>query len=101
MADMARLRGARIFQPSTSRSEIAALENPEIRARDLDPMLSESEGFRTMGTQHRGAEVEDVLPFVAQEHRSLVLRLHAVVSRAVRHAHLLQPDQPRARGAAL
>src|ERR1700687_729436 len=101
MADMTHLRATPTFQPSTSRHWVAALEDPEVLAGELDPVLARREGAGAVGAQHRGAKIEDVLPLVAEGHRSLQLRLDAVVAGAVGHAHALEADESRARRARL
>src|ERR1700694_1133795 len=71
-------------------------EHPQVLAGKLDPMLAAFERRRAMGAQRGLAEMEHVLPLVAEEHRGGELGLDAVLARSLRDAHTLEPDHARA-----
>src|SRR3954467_6583664 len=53
-------------------------------------MLAFRERDGAMRAQHRVAQMEHVLPFVAEEHRRLQLGLQAVIARTLCDAHALE-----------
>src|SRR5258708_14681806 len=64
-------------------------------------MLAALERGRAVGAQRGVAEVEDMLPLVAEEHRGGELGLHAILAGTRSHAHALEPDHPGTLRAAL